>query len=112
MNAAARILQQRASQSSFAALAAFSNPRPVVISLLVLLIFISSLAIVYITHASRNLHAGLHQATQYYNHLYSEREQLLLDKSSLFMQTRIQKIAEHSLDMVVPGNPWVIVVKN
>jgi cell division protein FtsL len=110
MNVASRVLHHRVIAKQQLPLMTFTAPQPLIVAILLLMIFCSAFAIVYVTHVTRGLHANLHQSSQDYSRLYAKQEQLLLDKSSLFMQTRIQKIAENSLNMIIPDRRWVVMV--
>jgi cell division protein FtsL len=64
------------------------------------------------TNANRSLNATLQQTFVERDQLHKEWERLLLEKSTLLMQARIQTLAENQLDMVVPEGKAVVVINN
>ena len=65
-------------------------------------VVISALSVIYAASQSRNLSADLQRAMNESNQLHVAWEQLLLEKSTLTTQARIQQFAETRLDMVTP----------
>jgi len=109
MNAAAKLMNQGV-MSRQGALAVFFTKMPLALSVFLLMIFMSAFSIIYTTNMARDLHANLHQSRYEYSRLYSQQGQLLLEKSTLGMQARVQHIAEKTLNMMVPDHRAIIVV--
>lgn len=110
MNAAARLVHQGVISRRLA-LTFLLTRRQVTNLLLALLVLCSALSIVYITHTSRILHATYQQNVAQQNRLHVERSQLLLERSTLMMQSRIQHAAETKLGMVIPDHKSVVVIR-
>lgn len=73
-------------------------------------ILLSALTLVYVTNTTRSLHASLQQELVLHDRLYIQWGQLLLEKSSLTTQARVQSVAETKLDMLIPEGQSVIVI--
>ncbi len=109
MNAAARLLNQGVLSRGWVVsvlLARFD------MSLFVLIaaVLISALSLVYMTNLTRSLNASLEQSYAEHDQLHIQRGQLLLEKSTLTMQARVQDVAEGRLNMVVPEGKAVVIV--
>lgn len=110
MNAAAKFIHQE-TLSRHWVLASFFTRSQLILSLCLFMIFMSAFAIIYITNTTRDLHAGLYQGRSEYSRLYGQQGQLLLEKSTLAMQARVQHLAERGLNMIIPGHESVVMVK-
>jgi cell division protein FtsL len=109
MNAAAKFLNQ-GTLSRHWALAVFFTRTQVVLSVFLFMIFMSAFSIIYTTNSARDLHANLHQSRYEYSRLYGQQGQLLLERSTLGMQARIQQVAEKTLNMIIPGHQVVVMI--
>jgi cell division protein FtsL len=109
MNAAAKFLNQR-TLSRHWVLASFFTRAQLVLSIFLCMIFMSAFSIIYTTNAARDLHASLYQGRYEHNRLYAQQGQLLLEKSALAMQARVQQVAEHTLNMIIPGHQSVVMI--
>lgn len=110
MNAAAKLLNQRLFARHWITVSFFGRSQ-LTLSVFLFMTFMSAFSIIYMANLTRALHANLYQGKDEYAHLYAQQEQLILEKSTLAMQARVQKIAEKSLNMVVPDNQSVIMVQ-
>ena len=111
MNAAARLLNQGALSRSWVISVFFARFQFVLFSC-VFAILISALGLVYMTNTTRSLNANIQQALVERDHIHVQWGQLLLEKSTLLMQARIQDLAEDKLNMVVPEGKAVVVINN
>ena len=109
MNAAAKFLPQ-GTLSRHWVLASFFTRSQLILSFFLLMIFMSAFSVIYIANTTRDLQASLQQGQNEYNRLYSQQGQLLLEKSTLAMQARVQQVAERTLHMIIPGHPLVVMV--
>lgn len=109
MNAAAKFLNQRTLSRNWV-LATFLTRTQLILSLFLFMNFMAAFGIIYIANISRGLHASLHQGRNENSRLYAQQGQLLLERSTLGMQARIQRVAEHTLGMVVPGRQLVVMI--
>ena len=107
MNAAAKLLNQ-GSLSRQGVLALFFTRTQRILSLFLLMIFMSAFSIIYITNAARDLNASLYQSRSEYSRLYGQQGQLLLERGTLGMQARVQRRAETTLNMIIPGHQAVV----
>ena len=111
MNAAARLVHQNV-LSRHLVLAHLLSRRQIFLLGIMLAILISALCTIYVTHSSRILHASFqHQLTEM-DHLHLQRGQLLLERSTWMMQSRIQQIAENKLGMIVPDHKSIVVISS
>lgn len=109
MNAAARLVHQGILSRRLVLTYLLTRSQLIALMLSVFVLF-SSLSIVYVTHAYRVTYATYQQSLLEKDRLHVERTQLLLERSTLMMQHRIQQIAENKLDMVVPKQISVVIV--
>jgi len=109
MNAAARLVHQEAISRQLIYVQ-FLVKRQMGVMFLGLLVLMSALSVIYVTHLTRELHAMYEQNITDHNHMQVERGQLLLERSTWMMQARIQQIAENQLGMVLPDHKNVIIV--
>jgi len=75
-----------------------------------LFILTSAISVIYVSNACRSLNAVLSQKQIEKDDMYTERNKLLLEKSTFIMQQRIQHIAENDLQMVYPAVTKIKVV--
>lgn len=110
MNAAARLFNQGELSRGWVVLIFFTRFQ-YSLCILIACILLSALSLIYVTNSTRCLNANLHQLALEHDRLQVEQGQLLLEKSSLTMQARIQQVAEHQLNMIMPEGKSVIVIK-
>jgi cell division protein FtsL len=109
MNSAARFLSQNPISRTWVVSVLLSKVQFSLITLSIA-VLVSALSIVYVTNYSRELNASLQQAFTDRDHLHIQWGQLLLEKSTLTMQARIQQVASNKLGMVIPNNKSVVIV--
>lgn len=109
MNAAARLVHQEAITRQLIFVQLITR-RQLGLMLLGLMVLFSSMSIIYVTHVSRELHATYEQNVIDRNHMRVERDQLLLERSTWMVQSRIQQIAENKLGMIYPDRKSMVVV--
>jgi cell division protein FtsL len=109
MNAAARLVHQEA-VTRHLIYVQFLTRKLLGTMLLGLTVLISSLSVIYVTHLTRELHANYGQNLAESNRLRIERDQLLLERSTSMVQTRIEQTAETRLGMEYPGRKSIVVV--
>lgn len=109
MNAAARLAHQNI-LSRYLVLTHLLSRTQIAAMVLSFTVIFSALGIVYVTHVSRMLYAHYQQNLIEQDHLQVQYGQLLLERSTWMMQTRIQHIAEHKLGMIIPEQKSVVIV--
>ncbi len=110
MNAAARLVHQGV-LSRHLVLAHLLTRRQISVLLLMLGILLSALSIIYVTHTTRILHASYQRNLLEQDQLHIQHSQLLLERSTWMMQSRIQQIAESKLAMIVPDNKSIVIIR-
>lgn len=110
MNAAARLLTQSHVSRTWVISVLLSNLHFNRI-VLILGVLISALSTIYVTNNTRSLHANLQQTMLERERLHIEWGQLLLEKSTWTVQSRVQNIAEEKLNMMVPDNKSIVIIK-
>ncbi|HSW70873.1 MAG TPA: cell division protein FtsL [Gammaproteobacteria bacterium] len=109
MNAAAKLLNQGV-LSRQGALTFFFTRTHLVLSVFLCMIFMSAFSIIYTINAARDLHASLYQSRDEYSRLYAQQGQLLLERSTLGMQARVERVAEKTFNMIVPEHPTMVMI--
>jgi len=109
MNAAGRLLSQGVYSRSWVISVLVSRTQFMSVAL-ILAVLTSALSMVYVTNASRNLNAALQQTLVERGQLHVQWGQLLLEKSTWVTQARVQRIAEHDLQMGIPNRKSVVIV--
>ena len=109
MNAAARLLQQSVLSRSWVINVVLTRVQTSVITL-VTAVLISSLSMIYVTNTSRNIHADIQQTLAERNQIHIQWGQLLLEKSTLTMQARVERVAASEMGMVQPDHKSVVIV--
>ena len=110
MNAAARLVHQ----STLARQLVFThllNKQQLFALALSFGVITSALGVIYMTHTTQLLHANYQKMIIEQNRLQAEQRQLLLEKSTLMMQARVQKLAEKKLGMIMPNPKAVVIIK-
>lgn len=67
-----------------------------------LAVLLSGLSIIYVSNAIRNCHANMQQMIAEHSHLHTQRNRLLLEKSTWVAPQNVQRIAEKRLGMLTP----------
>lgn len=81
------------------------------ISFLIASIFVSAVAVVYIEAMNRMLYIDLQSLQKDRDSLTLQWGQLLLEQSTWATQARIQSIAENKLNMSMPDQSTIVMVK-
>ena len=110
MNAAARLVHQNTLTQPFIFSQLFGGQQ-IVTWVLTIMMLISALGVVYITHLTRTVYAGYQHQIGEQNRLQAEHSQLLLAHSTWMMQARVQEAAETKYNMIVPDHKSVVVVR-
>lgn len=109
MNAAAKLLHQNRLSRQGTLVLLFTRTQRL-LSLFLFLVFMSSLSVIYMTNLTRELNASLYQGRAEYSRLYGQQGQLLLERGTLGMQARVQRTAEKTFNMIMPGRPVVVMI--
>ncbi len=110
MNAAARLVHQRA-MARYLVFSHLLTRRQVLLWSLMFAVLLSALGVIYVTHTARVLHATYqHQLTEQ-AHLQVQQGQLLLERSTWMVQSRVQQVAEQQLGMVLPNHQSVVIIR-
>ena len=109
MNAAARLLNQGELSRGWVVTVLLSRFH-FAFCLLAVLTLISALSLVYVTNGVRTLNAQVQQSIDEKNRMFLQSNQLLLEKSSMLMQSRIGNVAEERLSMIFPERKVVVMV--
>lgn len=112
MNAAARLFNEGQLSRSWVISLFFTRFQFWLCALIFVVLF-SALSLVYVTNLSRSLRALHAQQMIEFDHLHVQWGQLLLEKSSLTRQSRLQEIAYEKLQMSMPDrhHQAVIILK-
>ncbi|HTM64019.1 MAG TPA: cell division protein FtsL [Gammaproteobacteria bacterium] len=110
MNAAARLVHQQGIAKHLI-LVHLLTRKQLGLLLIAASLVLSALAVIYVTHSSRELYAAYQHNVAEKNQLIVERGQLLLERGTWMMQARIQKYAESKLGMVLPDHKSVVIVR-
>jgi cell division protein FtsL len=110
MNAAARLVHQGV-LSRHLVLSHLLTKQQMAVLMLGLAILLTALSIIYTTHATREMRALYHHHLVQHNQLSTLQGQLLLERSTLLSQARIEKIAINDLAMVVPDHQSIKVIE-
>lgn len=110
MNAAARLVHKNVLSRQFVVVH-FLTRGQILAVVMALAVLMSALSMIYVTHITRILHAGYQHNKVEQDRLHVERGQLLLERSTWMIQSRIQQIAESKLGMVIPDHKSVVIVQ-
>lgn len=110
MNAAARLLNHQGALSRSWVVSVFFTPYHFFVLIFIVLILASSLSLVYVTNETRRLNADLQKLMLERDRLHVEWGQLLLERSTMTIESRVQTFAERKLDMVFPEGKKVVQV--
>ena len=111
MNAASRALAQT-SLGIKNVWEVFLLPQQFHIVLLSLVVFVSSLGVVYMKDLNRRLYRDVQIQQEQHQMLQTEWGQLLLEQSTWARQTRIEKVATQQLQMIVPQPQKIVMVED
>lgn len=81
-----------------------------VLAMLVLAIFTSSIAVIEARHESRKLFVQLQLAERQRDHMNEEWGRLQLEQATWATHSRIERLAREKLDMVVPKSDSIVLV--
>lgn len=109
MNAAARLVHQRALTRHLVVFHSLSRRQFALLSL-VFAILLSALGLIYVAHTTRVLHASYQHHIAESAQLQIQQGQLLLEQSTWLVQARIQQFAEKQLGMVIPDQRSVVII--
>ncbi|OAI49340.1 hypothetical protein AYO45_02795 [Gammaproteobacteria bacterium SCGC AG-212-F23] len=109
MNITAKILQRGSLVQTLASSVVLTNAQAWVATLFLSVLF-SALSVIYVSHSSRTLTAGIQQMLAEQNRLHIQWGQLLLQKSTWTMQSQVQHTAEGKLNMIMPDHKSVVIV--
>lgn len=109
MNAAARLVHQNII-SRHLILTHLLTRHQIGVVVLALAVLLSALSTIYVTHVNRILHATYQRNLAELDRLHVQRGQLLLERSTWMVQSRIQQIAENKLGMMVPNYKSVMII--
>lgn len=80
------------------------------IATLLVLVFLSAFAVVYVRDYQRQLITDLQGLQMEHDNMLTQRSQLLLEQTAWSTQTRVQQVAEKKLSMVFPNKQELITV--
>jgi cell division protein FtsL len=109
MNAATRVSSQSIYIARKSSAQTWSLQSVAIISLLIL-VFVSAFAVVYVRDYQRQLITDLQGLQMEHDTMLTQRSQLLLEQAAWSTQTRVQQVAEQKLGMVFPGQQTMITV--
>ena len=111
MNAAAKLSNQGV-MSRGVTLTVLLSRTQVLMMVLILTLLTSALSVVYVTNATRSLSASYQQKLAERDRLHVEYGQLLLEKSTWMVQSRVQQIAEKKFGMVIPDSKSILIISS
>ena len=111
MNAAAKALAEN-SLSFDNIITKFFSKKSLGTTLLIIAVLFSALAIVYVRQLDRQLFMTLQTQQHARDNLHVEWSQLLLEQSAWGTQSRVQTVAQGQLDMTVPKQKNIILVRD
>lgn len=109
MNAAARLVHQ-STLSRHLLFTYLLTRRQMGLFVLALSILLSALSIIYVTHTARIVYTNYQHLLLEKDRLHVQQGQLLLERSTWMMQSRIQQAAENQLNMVFPDQKSVVII--
>lgn len=109
MNAAARLFNQGVLSRGWV-VSLFLTRFQMTLFIVIISILFSALGLIYVTNTTRSVNANIQQLTTERDRLHVQYGQLLLEKSTLLMQARIQTVAENRLGMVMPEGKSRIII--
>jgi cell division protein FtsL len=109
MNAATRISSQ-AAYAGHRITAAVWNWQTVLISSLLLMVFVSAFAVIYVRDYQRQLITHLQGIQMQHDSMLTQRSQLLLERAAWSTQARVQQVAEQKLGMDFPEQQSIATV--
>ncbi len=110
MNAAARLVHQQTLSRHLVFTHVLTARQATVIALSLAMVM-SAISIIYITQATRVVHAAFQHQLTAQNRLHVQHSQLLLERSAALIPSHVQHIAEGKLGMVTPDHTSIVVVR-
>ena len=83
----------------------------IILVMLILLVFISAISVVYVTHYQRKLFIQLQELEYQKDELNIEWRKLLLEENSISTMSQIEEKAFKELDMRVPKSSDIIFIR-
>ncbi len=87
------------------------NVRLLILLVLSILVFVSAISVVYVTHHQRRLFISLQQLQQQRDQMNIEWRKLLLEENSISTTSRVQQKATDELDMKIPATTDIIFIR-
>lgn len=109
MNAASRLVHQGILSRHLILTRLLTRTQIAVMSLTTA-VLLTAVGIIYMTHTTRDLYASYQHNLIEQNRLHVTHGQLLLERSTWLMQSRIQQIAENQLGMILPNHKKMKVI--
>lgn len=110
MNAAARLIHQGTLSRSLV-FSYLITGRQIAVLCLASLIMISTLSIIYATHSAKLLRTSYQHQLAEQEQLRVQANQLLLERSTLIRQSRVEHIALNKLEMEIPDPKSVVIIR-
>ena len=109
MNAAARLLNKGMLSRRWV-LSIIVNQIQLSLFISLFMVIFTAFGMIYVTNHTRSVNASLQQAMNERDRLHVQWGQLLLEKSMLLTQARVQTIAEERLGMIYPEGKSIKVI--
>lgn len=87
------------------------DPKVILAVSLCLITVVSALGVSYSSHQTRNMYRDLQQLEKDHDDLEHEYEKLLLEQSAWADYTRLNKLAHDELEMSVPTEDELVVIR-
>lgn len=111
MNSAAKVITREYTGTRLSWLSLAASPYQWVINGLIFSIMLSSLFVVIVTNEARINFQNLQHAQTQQDQLKTQYGQLVLEKSTLLTQARIEELAQSKLQMSAPKTQKMVVLK-
>lgn len=111
MNSAAKVITRQYTGTRLSWLSLTASPYQWVVNGLIFLILLSSLLVVIVTNEARVNFQNLQHAQSQQDQLKTQYGQLVLEKSTLLTQARIEELAQSKLQMTAPKTKKMVVLK-
>lgn len=109
MNAAARLVHQNV-LSRHLVLTHTITKSQLAVMFMSIAVLLSALSVIYVTQCTRVMYADYQHNLAQQDQLHVQRGQLLLERSTWMMQSRVQNIAEDKMGMIVPNAKSVVII--
>ncbi|MDH5301914.1 MAG: cell division protein FtsL [Gammaproteobacteria bacterium] len=87
------------------------NKQYMVLTLLVVAVMLSALAVVYVKHQNRVVYADLQHLQKLRDEMNVAWGQLQLEQSTFATHSRVEQIAREKMGMTLPGAKEIVIVK-